>query len=91
MQDGREDAIFENVSRETLAKLEHLASLLKKWNPKINLVANSTISELWQRHIADTVQVFNAAPTDWSHWVDVGSGGGFPGLVVAVVELWCPK
>ena len=74
-----------NVSRETFSRLETLVDLLKKWNPRINLVSKSTLDTLWERHILDSVQVFRAADRDYSKWVDIGSGGGFPGLVVAIL------
>ncbi len=75
----------DNVSRETLDALEHYASLLQKWNPRINLVSKSSIDELWNRHIWDSAQVHGLAP-DARTWVDIGSGGGFPGLVVAIMS-----
>lgn len=84
MRDERA-ALGLDVSRETLARLERYAALLKKWNPKVNLVARSTIDDLWTRHIGDSAQVFGLAPPFWTHWVDLGSGGGFPGMVVAIL------
>ena len=82
-----------NVSRETLTRLETLADLLVKWNPRINLVSKSTIDDLWTRHILDSVQVLRCAPSKVDHWVDIGSGGGFPGLAIAlsVGEPEAPK
>jgi len=74
-----------NVSRETMDRLKTYAHLLEKWNPRINLVAKSTIPDLWTRHIADSAQVFTLAPHPVSHWVDLGSGGGFPGLIIAIM------
>ena len=74
-----------NVSRETMVRLETYAALLKKWNPAINLVAKSTIADLWGRHILDSAQVFDLCPDKTAYWVDFGSGGGFPGLVVAIM------
>ncbi len=74
-----------NVSRETLVRLETLADLLVKWNPRINLVSKSTIRDLWSRHILDSVQILRLAPAKATHWVDIGSGGGFPGLVIALM------
>lgn len=74
-----------DVSRETLTKLETFAKLLGKWNARINLVAPSTIPDLWSRHILDSAQLFTHAPTDARHWVDLGSGGGLPGLVCAIL------
>lgn len=73
-----------NVSRETLEKLERFASLFQKWAATINLVAPSTKADLWQRHIADSAQIFKIAP-DPKHWVDLGSGGGFPGIITAIL------
>ena len=75
-----------NVSRETLEKLVHLSDLLVKWNPKINLVSKSTLSELWTRHILDSAQVYRSSHVSGGKWVDIGSGGGFPGLVVAIMN-----
>lgn len=75
-----------NVSRETLDRLQALADLLVKWNPRINLVSKSTMTSLWERHILDSVQVLRCASHQALHWVDIGSGGGFPGLVVALME-----
>lgn len=78
-----------NVSRETREKLETYANLLRRWNPRINLVAKSTLPELWVRHIADSAQVFRLAPHPIAHWLDLGSGGGFPGLVAAIMANDC--
>lgn len=76
-----------DVSRETMTRLELLSHLLEKWNPRINLVSKSTISELWTRHILDSVQVYQSVPDNTSgSWLDIGSGGGFPGLVVAILN-----
>lgn len=73
-----------NVSRETLDKLERFASLFQKWASTINLVAPSTKADLWQRHIADSAQIFRIAPGP-KHWIDLGSGGGFPGIITAIL------
>ena len=72
------------VSRETLDALNVYHDLLIKWNPRINLVSKSSIENLWDRHIWDSAQIVeytNAVKT----WVDFGSGGGMPGLVLAIV------
>ncbi|MFW8633901.1 16S rRNA (guanine(527)-N(7))-methyltransferase RsmG [Cribrihabitans pelagius] len=75
-----------DVSRETVARLEVFEQVIRKWNPKINLVSRSSLDELWTRHIADSVQVFRcAAPPLAGKWVDIGSGGGFPGLIIAIL------
>lgn len=74
-----------DVSRETFDRLEQFHRLLEKWNPAINLVARSTLAEAWTRHILDSAQVYRLAPATVSHWTDLGSGGGFPGLVIAAI------
>ena len=79
------DTLQLDVSRETLARLERYAETLQRWNRSINLVAPSTLSEFWQRHILDSVQVFDYAPRSARHWVDLGSGGGLPGMVCAIL------
>lgn len=76
-----------NVSRETLERLKSYEALLRKWNPRINLVARSTLPDLWQRHFVDSMQIFDLAPPKVDHWVDLGSGAGFPGLVIAIMAL----
>lgn len=72
-----------DVSRETEERLLSLETLVRKWNPAINLVAKSTLADLRGRHIADSLQVASLCPKGARLWVDLGSGGGFPGLVVA--------
>jgi 16S rRNA (guanine527-N7)-methyltransferase len=80
---ARAQALFAgSVSRETWARLDGLVALLLKWQDTINLVAPSTLTEIWTRHIADSLQLLTIVPAART-WVDLGSGGGFPGLVVA--------
>ena len=74
-----------DVSRETEERLAHLVALIEKWNPRINLIAKSTVPEIWTRHILDSAQLFDLAPVGAERWADLGSGGGFPGLVVAIL------
>jgi 16S rRNA (guanine527-N7)-methyltransferase len=74
-----------NVSRETDAGLRRLVDLVVKWTVHINLVSSSSISDIWTRHVLDSAQLFNYLPAGANHWVDLGSGGGFPGLVVGVI------
>ncbi len=74
-----------DVSRETHDRLTAYADLLKKWNPAINLVSKSTIPNLWTRHFANSAQLLEIAETDRGTWVDLGSGGGFPGMIVAIL------
>ena len=64
-------------------RLDIYADLLRKWQTKINLVGPSTLPELWVRHFDDSLQLTSIAGA-WSQWVDLGSGGGFPGLVIAL-------
>ena len=72
------------VSRETLARLETFVGLLLQWQKTTNLISPTTIPNLWTRHVADSLQLLDLAPTAKS-WVDFGSGGGFPGIPVACV------
>lgn len=74
-----------NVSRETLDALHDFEALVQRWNPAINLVSKSTLPELWTRHIVDSAQIFGFCPGTATSWVDVGSGGGFPGIVVGIL------
>ncbi len=73
------------VSRETSERLTAFAALVRKWSPKINLVAPSTLDDLESRHIADSEQVFHVKHSPWRTWYDFGSGGGFPGIVIAIL------
>jgi len=70
------------VSRETEARLDRYLDLLREWQAKINLVSPSTLPSLWTRHVADSLQLLTIAPSA-KVWVDLGSGGGFPGVVLA--------
>lgn len=73
------------VSRETLEKFRLYAALLEKWSGAINLVSRSTLPSLWKRHFLDSVQLFDLAPAAARNWLDLGSGAGFPGLVIALL------
>lgn len=70
------------VSRETLRRLDRLVELLQQWQTRTNLIAASTVPQLWTRHIANSLQLRPLAPNA-RRWIDLGSGGGFPGLVIA--------
>jgi 16S rRNA (guanine527-N7)-methyltransferase len=86
MTDATEEAVAGlNVSRETFAKLREFEALVRRWNSAINLVSKATLADLWSRHIVDSAQVFSLYPPKAQCWVDLGSGGGFPGLVVAIL------
>jgi 16S rRNA (guanine527-N7)-methyltransferase len=73
-----------DVSRETLTRLETYAALLTKWTRRINLVSAASLPDLWHRHIADSAQLLAFRPPA-RLWLDLGSGAGFPGLVVAIL------
>ena len=74
-----------NVSRETLNGFYEYESLLSKWNKKINLVSKNTLVDIWERHFLDSGQIIKHVEASGKRWVDVGSGAGFPGLVVALL------
>lgn len=76
---------FGNVSRETSERFLLLEQLIKKWSPVINLVSKATLNQIPERHIRDSMQIFALAPPGCELWCDFGSGGGFPGLVVAIM------
>jgi 16S rRNA (guanine527-N7)-methyltransferase len=73
------------VSRETTDKFETYAALLKQWQKAVQLVAPSTLDAVWSRHFADSAQLMRFAPPRVSRWADLGSGAGFPGLVIALL------
>jgi 16S rRNA (guanine527-N7)-methyltransferase len=88
-----------NVSRETLDRLKVYADLLVKWQKAINLVSKNTLPDLWQRHMLDSAQIYDIAQTIVSEqgdkarplsecrWLDLGSGAGFPGLVLSIMGV----
>ena len=73
-----------DVSRETLDRLELYARLLGQWQKAVNLVSAKTLPQVWERHFADSAQLYRMAP-EAKRWSDLGSGAGFPGLVVAIL------
>ncbi|MBE0453435.1 16S rRNA (guanine(527)-N(7))-methyltransferase RsmG [Roseovarius autotrophicus] len=77
----------EDVSRETNERLGIYSALLEKWNPRINLVSRASLANHRIRHFADSAQLHDLAPHPVDHWADLGSGGGFPGLVIAILAL----
>lgn len=74
-----------NVSRETFDRLETYLALLEKWNAKINLVSKTTINDAWNRHFVDSAQLARIPTTAKGLWLDLGSGAGFPGLVLSII------
>lgn len=79
-----------SVSRETIERLKTFESLLQHWSKTINLVAPSTLGEIWPRHFADSAQILRFAPANCKTWIDLGCGAGFPGLVVAIMLAETP-
>ena len=75
------------VSRETLARLEAYAALLAQWNERINLVAGDSLRDPWRRHFLDSAQLLPLIPASARSLVDLGSGAGFPGLVLAILDV----
>jgi 16S rRNA (guanine527-N7)-methyltransferase len=78
------------VSDDALARLDKFAALLAEWQSRINLIAPSTVPQLWTRHIADSLQLIRHAP-DAKIWVDLGSGAGFPGIPIACALAETPE
>jgi 16S rRNA (guanine527-N7)-methyltransferase len=76
----------QNVSRETFLKLEEYVALVLKWNAKINLIGPATQSDIWSRHIEDSLQLVDLIPESATSMVDLGSGAGLPGLVIAIAR-----
>lgn len=73
-----------NVSRETTDQLKIYLDLLRKWSPRINLVSKASLDVAAERHFSDSLQLVELCPSAARHWVDLGSGAGFPGAVVAI-------
>ena len=74
-----------DVSRETIERMAIHHRLLEQWNPRINLVSRTSLAEAWHRHFADSAQLWRFRPPDARRWLDLGSGAGFPGLVIAAI------
>lgn len=72
-------------SRETLDRLVTYEKLLRQWQKTINLVSPATLNDVWHRHFADSAQIWAYRPADAETWLDLGSGAGFPGLVLAIL------
>lgn len=86
----RAEALLPAVSRETWSRLEGLVRLLERWNATTNLVAPRELDAVWTRHVADSLQLLDHAPAEAKTFVDLGSGGGFPGLVLAAALVERP-
>jgi 16S rRNA (guanine527-N7)-methyltransferase len=75
-----------DVSRETWDRLDVVVAAVDRWQATTNLVAPATLPHIWSRHVVDSAQLVGLAPADAAIWVDLGSGAGFPGLVVAALS-----
>ncbi|MEL7211246.1 MAG: 16S rRNA (guanine(527)-N(7))-methyltransferase RsmG [Pseudomonadota bacterium] len=75
-----------NVSRETTEALQEFSADLLKWTKRINLIAPSTHDDIWARHIEDSAQLWPLRSENSEKWCDIGSGGGLPGLVLAILS-----
>jgi len=75
-----------NVSRETICQLKDYQKLLERWQKKLNLVSSLTLSEAWDRHFVDSSQLLSYLPSEKASLIDLGSGAGFPGLVLAILR-----
>jgi len=85
MIEALERAAARPVSRETFGLLERYIDLLKAANRTQNLIAASTLDRIWERHILDSVQLVRFEPRAGASWVDIGSGAGLPGIVIAAL------
>jgi 16S rRNA (guanine527-N7)-methyltransferase len=75
-----------DVPRETMERLDRFVALLRTENERQNLVSSASLSEVWQRHIGDSLQLLRFVPDPGASWVDLGTGAGFPGLIVAALH-----
>jgi 16S rRNA (guanine527-N7)-methyltransferase len=75
-----------DVSRETMERIDGFAALLREENERQNLVSRASLDHLWLRHIADSAQLLRFAPSPAATWIDLGTGAGFPGLIVAALH-----
>lgn len=74
-----------NVSRETQQRLHEFSELVLKWTARINLISRADHPQIWQRHVLDSAQLMNLAPSRITTWADLGSGGGFPAIVLGII------
>ena len=76
-----------DVSRETMHRLETYVGLVETWQPRVNLVSPASLPDIWMRHVWDSAQLAAYMPGGSPRLVDVGSGAGFPGLVLAILYM----
>ena len=79
------------ISALATERLQIFVGLLAKWNAAINLVSPASMAEVWTRHVADSAQVLDLAPIRRARWLDMGSGAGFPGIVIALITADTPN
>ena len=79
------NATGRDVSRETLGRLEAYVALIREESARQNLVSAATLDSIWYRHILDSAQLVRYAPDDAASWIDLGSGAGLPGIVIACI------
>jgi 16S rRNA (guanine527-N7)-methyltransferase len=79
------------ISALATERLQIFVDLLAKWNAAINLVSPASLAEVWTRHVADSAQVLDVAPIRRARWLDMGSGAGFPGIVIALITADTPN
>ncbi|MDB5701292.1 MAG: rsmG [Sphingomonadales bacterium] len=84
MSSAAAELALENVPRETLDKLNTLVALVRSETERQNLISSSTIDDIWDRHIVDSIQLLKFAKS--GTWMDLGTGAGFPGLVIAILN-----
>jgi 16S rRNA (guanine527-N7)-methyltransferase len=75
-----------NVSRETIDKIDRYVGYLLDWQNKFNLIGKSTIENVWERHILDSIQLLKLLPKDYTTLMDIGTGAGLPGFILAICE-----
>lgn len=83
-QNVEKEILKYNVSRETLGQLVDFTQIICEWNEKMNLVSKNSIKDIWQRHILDSLQIIDHLPYSFKNLVDIGSGSGFPAIVLAI-------
>ena len=82
--------LLDNVSRETFEKFEVVRQQLIEWSKRFNLVSPSSLPQFWVRHVLDSVQLYGLAPKTAKNWLDLGSGAGFPGIILAIMIMQRP-
>jgi 16S rRNA (guanine527-N7)-methyltransferase len=89
MIDSEEEArsfVAERCDAAALSQLDHFVLMLEKENARQNLISKSSLSQVWQRHVADSAQLLDIVPRETGPWLDLGTGAGFPGLVASIMR-----